>query len=65
MDYLSATQAAKILSISPSRVAMLIRAGKLKAEKLGNTWMIHKDDLEEFAKVPRPQGWKKGRSRKK
>ena len=64
MDYVNATMAAKTLGISPSRVSMLIRQGRLKAEKIGYTWLIHRSDLEEFAKQPRPDGWKKGRPRK-
>lgn len=64
MDYVNTIQAGKYLSISPTRVAVLIRQGRLKAEKISNTWLILRADLEEFAKRPRPDGWKKGRPRK-
>jgi excisionase family DNA binding protein len=64
MEYVNASQAAKVLGISSPRVTILIKKGRLKAEKLGYTWLILRADLEEFAKQPRPRGWKKGRPRK-
>jgi excisionase family DNA binding protein len=64
MDYLTTTQAAIILGVSPTRVTVFIREGRLKAERVGQAWLIHKSDLEEFAKHPRPKGWKKGQPRK-
>lgn len=64
MDYVSTTQAAKRLEVSQTRVTIFIREGRLPAEKVGNVWMIHKDDLEAFSKKPRFEGWPKGRLRK-
>ena len=65
MDFVNATQAAKALGISTDRISILIRQGRLKAERIGYTWLIHRSDLEEFAKQSRPRGWKKSRPRKK
>ena len=65
MDYVNASRAAKALGISTGRISILIRQGRLKAERLGYTWLIHRSDLEEFAKQSRPRVWKKGRPRKK
>jgi hypothetical protein len=42
----------------------LITEGKLPAQKAGRTWIIMPDDLEEFARQPRPVGWPKGEPRK-
>jgi len=64
MEYMTTVQASTYLGISPTRIAKLIRDGRLKAEKAGNTWLILKTDVEEFSRVPRPEGWKKGKPRK-
>jgi excisionase family DNA binding protein len=64
MPFYSTTTAAEILGVSSARVLIFIRDGRLPAEKVGRTWIISPDDLEEFRKKPRPQGWKPGRPRK-
>lgn len=64
MEYLTTKEAAEILGISPTRVAFLIREGRLKAEKAGNTWLILRSEVMLFSRRPRPSGWKKGRPRK-
>lgn len=64
MDYFSTQQAAEYLGVSDARIRVFIRDGRLKAERVGRAWLIHKDDLEAFARLPRPQGWKKGQPRK-
>jgi excisionase family DNA binding protein len=64
MDYITTEQAAEILGISRIRVLAFINDGRLKAERAGRAWLILKSDLDDFAKQPRTQGWKKGRPRK-
>jgi len=46
MKLLSANDAAKILGVHHSRVRVLIREGRLPAQKVGRTWIILEKDLE-------------------
>jgi excisionase family DNA binding protein len=46
MKLLSANEAAKILGVHHSRVRVLIREGRLPAQKVGRDWVIFKKDLE-------------------
>ena len=64
MEYLSTAQVAERLGISRTRVLVLIYQGRLPALKVGRDWMILSKDLEEFAKQPRLEGWRRGRARK-
>ena len=46
MKLLTAKQAAEILGVHHSRVRVLIREGRLPAQKLGREWIIMESDLE-------------------
>ena len=59
---LSKAQAAQHLGITPARVGVLIRAGRLPAEKVGSQWVIREEDLALVAK--RLPGYPKGRPRR-
>ena len=48
-DYATVTDAAERLQIHPESVRRLIRAGRLPATKFGNSWLIERDVLEQFA----------------
>lgn len=56
-------QVAVLLGISEPRVHQLIKAGRLKATRLGHYWMIRPSDVE--AVRVRVSGWPKGRKRGK
>lgn len=56
---LTSAQAAEELGVTADRVYALIRAGRLKAEKFGNVWMIREKDLDAV------RDRKPGRPRKK
>jgi excisionase family DNA binding protein len=45
-DYITTTEAARLLGISRNRVLALIKAGRLPAEKIGGVWLIKADDLK-------------------
>jgi excisionase family DNA binding protein len=47
--YYTSEQAAKLLSIHPKTVHRYIREGKLKANKVGKSWLITGHDLSVFA----------------
>jgi len=55
--YVSSLEAATVLAIQK-----LLKAGKLRGEKIANRWLIRRADLEEFAKTYEP---KVGRPRSK
>jgi len=65
MDYITTTQASKILNVSVTRILVFIQEDRLAAKKFGRAWLIRKSDLEKFAKIPRRPGRKKGFSPKK
>jgi len=48
MKLLSANDAAKILGVHHSRVRVLIREGRLKAQKVGRAWVILEKDLKKL-----------------
>ena len=63
MTYLTTADCAAELRVHRSRVLALIRAGRLKATKIGRDWIIEPSDLDAVrVRVP---GWKKGRLRGK
>jgi excisionase family DNA binding protein len=58
MTTLTTEQAAERLGITPSRVRVLIRAGRLPAQRFGRAHIINESDLKMVAdrKVGRPLG---------
>jgi excisionase family DNA binding protein len=44
-NYLTSFEAAEVLGFTPDHVRKLIARGKIKAEKLGHIWIIHKKSL--------------------
>ena len=46
MEMLTTEQAAERLRVTPSRVRVLIREGRLPAEPFGRAYMIRADDLK-------------------
>jgi excisionase family DNA binding protein len=53
MKLLTAKQAAEILGVHHSRVRVLIREGRLPAQKVGRDWIIMEPDLE-LVRVRKP-----------
>lgn len=53
MKLLTANQAAEILGVDGSRVRVLIRQGRLPAQKIGRDWVIMEPDFE-FVIVRKP-----------
>ena len=50
--YLSTSETAQRLGISRQRVIQLITAGRLKAEKFANLYMIAEEELEKVLERP-------------
>ena len=62
-DYISTTEAGKILGISRQRVLKLVQQGRLKSIKVANVYLIKKSDLADVKdrKPGRPAKKKRGR----
>ena len=56
MRYYSTTEAAAVLNVDPSRVRLLCKLGRIETIKIGNTYGIAEDVLEEFAAQERRPG---------
>ena len=56
MRYFTTTEAAAILNVDPSRVRMLCKLSRIETLKVGNTYGIAEDVLEQFASLQRPPG---------
>ena len=56
MKVYTATTAATRLGVTPSRVALWCREGRLKAIKRGAAWSITEHDLDAFECIPRRPG---------
>ncbi len=52
----SVDEAAEKLGVERSVICRYCRLGRLKARKFGNSWVITKSALEDFAKKPRERG---------
>ena len=48
-NYLSVVEAAAVLGVHWETVKRLCREGRIPAEKVHNKWLIHKEQLQEFA----------------
>ncbi|MBW2106787.1 MAG: helix-turn-helix domain-containing protein [Deltaproteobacteria bacterium] len=59
MKLLSVNDAAKILGVHHSRVRVLIREGRLPAQKLGRAWIILEKDLKKLKILNRGRPKKK------
>ncbi len=55
MELLSVKQAAKELGVSGNRVREFCQEGRL-GEKVGRQWIITRDELDKFKKIPRKRG---------
>ena len=54
-QFVSSSEAAKLLGAAHITVTQLCQYGKLPAIKVANRWLIRKDVLEEFAKTYVPK----------
>lgn len=47
-NYVEILEVARAVNRHPGVIARYIREGRLPAEKIGQKWWIHRDDLEAF-----------------
>jgi excisionase family DNA binding protein len=54
-NYIGMDEVSRRLSIHIESARRLARQGKLPAQRLGNKWLVHKDELEKFARRYNPR----------
>jgi len=64
MKLYSTAEAAEILGLTQSLVRRYCRDGRLPCIRVGRSWAITQEALDEFRDTPRPTGYPKGRPRK-
>lgn len=57
LDMLSTSEAAEALDLTEGLIARYCREGRL-GQKVGNRWVIFRQELEQFEKIPRKPGRK-------
>jgi excisionase family DNA binding protein len=55
-NFMSVTEVSELGEISRQRVLQIIEAGDLQAEKVGNTFIIHKNDFDAWNSSRRDVG---------
>jgi excisionase family DNA binding protein len=55
-EFWTVKQAAEYLGVSPARVKVFVEQGRLPAVKLARDWMLSRDAVIKFAKIPRITG---------
>ena len=60
-DWLSVTDAAKLVGYHPVYLRDLIRAGEIEAKKVVTVWLVSKQSLLEYVQNSQKQGAKRGR----
>lgn len=59
-EWLTTYEAARMADYDPDYVRKLVRAGKIKARKWGQSWQIHGASLMSFKKQNEEKGEKRG-----
>lgn len=55
-DFLTVDQAARLAKLSPVRMRVLCRQGRLKTQMFSGAYLIPKAEFERFQATPRPPG---------
>jgi excisionase family DNA binding protein len=50
--FLSVRQAAARLGVTPSRLGVLIRQGRIRALRVDTFWILREDDVDTFERLP-------------
>ncbi|MBX3061273.1 MAG: helix-turn-helix domain-containing protein [Anaerolineae bacterium] len=53
---ISLPEAAELYGFSPNYLGNLVRKGRLKAQKVGNSWVTTPQDVEDFVRSRRQRG---------
>lgn len=55
-EYMTTQEVADLLGLTKGRVRALARAGKLHGTRHGRDWLFIRDQVQDFARQPRPTG---------
>lgn len=50
-DYITSAEAAKLLGFTPDYIRKMISQGKIKATKMGNSWVFMPKDIKHIKRV--------------
>jgi excisionase family DNA binding protein len=62
-EWLTTYEAARIANYDPDYIRKLVRAGKIKARKWGQSWQVQRDSLLEYLKKSEMLGDRRGPKR--
>ncbi len=63
-DWISVTEASKLVGYHPERLRELIRDGKIKARKIVTVWQIDRPSLIAYLRDQAQKGEKRGRKKR-
>lgn len=58
-QFIGTKEAAELLNVSQARIRQLIMEKRLKAKKIGNSWLIDTNDLDGVRSRPAGRPWDK------
>jgi excisionase family DNA binding protein len=50
--YCSVADAAALAGVSSEYMRQLVAAGKVRGEKVGNVWLVFREDAQRFVRIP-------------
>jgi excisionase family DNA binding protein len=62
-DWISVTEASKLVAYHPDHLRVLIREGKIKARKIVTVWQVDRTSLMAYLRNQDKQGKKRGRKK--
>ncbi len=62
-EWLTTYEAAQVANYHPDHIRKLVRAGKIKARKWGQSWQVQRDSLLEYLRKSEMQGDRRGPKR--
>jgi len=64
-EWITTNEACEISSYHPDHLRVLIRAGKIQAQKFGPVWQVDRNSLLSFLEKSKEKGKKRGRKKSK
>lgn len=55
-DFVGVTTAAQIVGVTPSRIRVLVRGNRIKAEEIDGRYLIQREEIDRFKRIPRLPG---------
>lgn len=64
-NHVTTSEAAEIIGCNASRIRQLMKAGKLRGERVGRDWLVDRKSAEEYRDTDRKPGPKPGKKKPK